>query len=281
MIEIGKKQSLKIINFTSHGAFLDGKTGKMIDNILLPSKEIPDGAKEGDVVEVFIYRDSQDRLIATTREPIGKVGELVYLKVLEITDIGAFLDWGLEKDLFLPFAEQKFKVQVGRSYLVAIYVDKSGRLSATTDIDKYLENTSPYEKVDRVKGTVYRVDSEMGAFVAVDNKYKGLIHKSEYFHEIRNGDQIEARIVKIREDGKLDLSTRSEAYKQMHTDAEQILQRLQGGNGFLPLNDKSKPETIKNKLNMSKASFKRAIGALLKEDKIEQTDNGIKLKEEI
>ena len=281
MVEIGKKQSLKIVNFTSHGAYLDGGTDKVMDNILLPGKETPEAANEGDILEVFVYRDSEDRLIATTKDPLGQVGELAYLKVLETTDIGAFLDWGLEKDLFLPFAEQKFKVQAGRSYLVAIYVDKSGRISATTDIDKYLENTNPYEKVDRVKGTVYRVDKEMGAFVAVDNKYKGLIHKSEYFHEIRNGDQIEARIIKIREDGKLDLSTRDIAYKQMHTDADIILERLKGGNGFLPLNDKSKPETIKYKLNMSKASFKRAIGALLKEGKVEQTDDGIRLKEEL
>jgi len=280
MIEIGKRQNLRIVNFTPHGAYLDGGTNNPTDNVLLPGKEIPEEAKEGDMADVFIYRDSKDRLIATTRKPYAQVGELAYLKVVETTTIGAFLDWGLEKDLFLPFGEQKYKVQTGRSYLVAIYVDKSGRLSATTDIEKYLENCSPYSKIDRVKGTVYNVNKEIGAFVAVDNKYRGLIHKNEYYHEIRNGDQIEARIIKIREDGKLDLSPRKISHKQMHVDVEQILEKLKANDGFLPLNDNSKPETIKYQLNISKASFKRAVGALLKESKIEQTDEGIRLKGE-
>jgi len=279
MVEIGKLQKLEIVNFTPHGVYLDGGTGNQTDNILLPSKEVPEEVKEGNLLEVFIYRDSNDRLIATTRKPYAQVGELAYLKVVDTTPIGAFLDWGLEKDLLLPFSEQKYSVQVGRSYLVEVYVDKSGRLSATTHIDRFLEDRGPYTKTDRVKGTVYKVDKELGAFVAVDNKYKGLIHKSEYFHDIRNGDQIEARIIKIRDDGRLDLSTRQISYKQMHRDAEEILEKCNKNNGFLPLNDKSSPETIKYQLSMSKASFKRAVGTLLKEGKIEQTENGIKVKE--
>lgn len=278
MIELGKIQNLKVVNFTPHGAYLDGGTKNSTDNILLPGKEVPEGTKEGDMLEVFIYRDSKDRLIATTKKPYAQVGELAYLKVVDTTSIGAFLDWGLEKDLLLPFAEQKYKVQAGRSYLVKIYVDKSNRLSATTDIEGDLENRSPYTKIDRVKGTVYKVDKDIGAFVAVDNKYKGLIHKNEYFHDIRNGDQIEARIVKVKEDGRLDLSTRKISYKQMTTDGEKILEKCKQNDGFLPLNDKSSPETIKYQLNMSKAAFKRAIGGLMKEDKIEQRENGIVLK---
>ncbi len=278
MIELGKTQKLKVVNFTPHGIYLDGDTGDQSDNILLPGKEIPEGINEGDMLEVFIYRDSKDRLIATTKKPYAQVGELAYLEVVDTTPIGAFLDWGLEKDLLLPFAEQKYKVQVGRSYLVKVYVDKSDRLSATTDIEKDLEYVSPYTKVDRVKGTVYKIDKEIGAFVAVDNKYKGLIHKNEYFNDIRNGDQIEARIIKIKEDGRLDLSTRMISYKQMHTDADKILEKCTANNGFLPLNDKSSPETIKYQLNMSKAAFKRAIGGLMKESKIEQVEDGIKLK---
>ena len=278
MIEIGKYQKLKIVNFTPHGVYLDAGTGNPTDNVLLPGKEIPEDSKEGDTLEVFIYRDSKDRLIATRRKPYVQVGELAYLKVVQTTDIGAFLDWGLEKDLFLPFAEQKYKVQVGRSYLVAVYVDKSGRLSASTDIDKYLENKSPYSKADRVKGTVYKIDKEIGAFVAVDNKYKGLIHKNEYFSDIRNGDQIEARIVKIREDGKLDLSPRRISYKQMHVDAEQLLKKIMENNGSIALNDNSSPASIKYHLNISKAAFKRAVGTLLKEGKVEQTEEGLKLK---
>lgn len=278
MIQIGRFQKLEIANIATMGAYLDGGTGNTNDNILLPNNQLPKDAKEGDVLDVFIYRDSKDRLIATMKQPYGQVGCLAYLKVVETTNIGAFLDWGLEKDLFLPFAEQKYKVQVGRSYLVGIYLDKSERISATTDVDPYLKTHGPYEKIDRVNGTVYRVDEEMGAFVAIDNRYKGLIHKSEYFQEIKNGDQVNCRIIKIREDGKLDLSTRKIAHKQMYDDAEIILNEIEKGEGFLPLNDKSSPGTIKYKLNMSKSAFKRGVGKLLKENIIEQTEDGIKLK---
>lgn len=279
MIKVGRLQTLKIANTAPHGVYLDGGTGSTKDNVLLPKKEVPQEAAVGDELEVFIYRDSEDRLIATTRIPRAQEGELAYLKVVQTTDIGAFLDWGLEKDLFLPFGEQRYKVQAGRSYLVAVYVDKSGRLSATTDIDRYLENHGPYEAKQKVKGTVYRISSELGAFVAVDNKYRGLIHRSEYFHDIRNGDQVEARVVKVREDGKLDLSARDEAYKQMHTDADKILEELNKNDGFIPMNDNSDPSAIKYRLNMSKAAFKRAVGRLLKENKVEQTEKGLKLKE--
>jgi len=275
MVEIGKFQILKITNFTSFGAYLDACTGVRHDNILLPIKQLPEDSKEGDELEVFIYRDSQERLIATLKKPLAQLGELAYLKVSAKTAIGAFLDIGLERGLFLPFHEQKFPIQVGQGYLVKVYLDKSQRLSATTEIYEYLSAESPYQKNDRVVGTIYTVNPDMGAFVAVDNKYMGLIPVNEYFSELREGDQVEARIIRVREDGKLDLSTRDLSYIQMDKDTLKILQGIKNHEGFLALHDKSSPLEIQSRLQMSKAAFKRALGKLLKENKVIQRDGGL------
>jgi len=276
MIEIGTFYKLKIANFTAFGAYLDAGTGVRHDNILLPIKQLPEGAKEGDELEVFIYRDSEERLIATTRKPLAKLGDLAYLKVNAKTKIGAFLDWGLERGLFLPFKEQKYPIEVGKSYLVKVYLDKSQRLSATTEIYEYLTASTPYQKNDKVAGTVYSVNPEIGAFIAVDNKYMGLIPLNEYFTELKVGDQIEARVIRVREDGKLDLSPRELTHIQMETDTVKILQGIKDHDGFLALNDKSSPIEIQSRLNMSKAAFKRAVGKLLKENKVIQTEGGLK-----
>lgn len=231
------------------------------------------------MVDIGKKQNSHNNMIASVKEPLAQVGDLAYLEVVSITNIGAFLDMGIEKDLFLPFKEQRFNLVEGKKYLVAVYVDKSGRLSATTDIYKYLSEDSSYKKGDWVKGTVYMIDENIGVFVAVDNKYKGLIPKDEYFNKIDNGDIIEARVIRVREDGKLDLSPRKMAYQQMESDAEMILEILKKKNGFLNLNDKSEPSKIKEQLNISKSSFKRAVGKLLKENKITKKENGIVLKE--
>lgn len=276
MIEIGKIQTLKIANFTSFGAYLDAGTGVRHDNILLPIKQLPEDAKEGDELEVFIYRDSEERLIATRKKPLAQLGELAYLKVTAKTQIGAFLDIGLERGLFLPFHEQKFPIQMGKGYLVKVYLDKSQRLSATTEIYEYLKADTPYQKNDKVTGTVYSINPEIGAFVAVDNKYMGLIPVNEYFSELHEGDQIEARVIRVREDGKLDLSPRELSYMQMDKDTLKILQGIKDHEGFLALNDKSSPVEIESRLHMSKAAFKRALGKLLKENKVTQTDGGLR-----
>ena len=276
MIEIGKFKNLKITNFTSFGAYLDAGTGIRHDNILLPIKQLPEDSKEGDELEVFVYRDSQERLIATRKKPLAQLGELAYLKVTAKTKIGAFLDIGLERGLFLPFQEQKFPIQVGKGYLVKVYLDKSQRLSATTEIYEYLSAESPYQKNDKVVGTVYSVNLDIGAFIAVDNKYMGLIPVNEYFNELREGDQLEARVIRVREDGKLDLSSRELSYIQIDNDALKILQGIKNYEGFLALNDKSSPIEIKSRLQMSKAAFKRALGKLLKENKVMQTDGGLR-----
>ena len=276
MIEIGKFQNLKITNFTSFGAYLDAGTGVRHDNILLPIKQLPEDSKEGDELEVFVYRDSEERLIATLKKPLAQLGELAYLKVTAKTQIGAFLDIGLERGLFLPFHEQKFPIQVGKGYLVKVYLDKSQRLSATTEIYEYLSAESPYLKNAKVAGTVYSVNPEIGAFVAVDNKYMGLIPVNEYFSELREGDQVEARVIRVREDGKLDLSPRELSYIQMDNDTLKILQGIKNHEGFLALNDKSSPLEIQSRLHLSKAAFKRALGKLLKENKVMQMEGGLK-----
>ncbi|EDS77632.1 CvfB family protein [Clostridium massiliodielmoense] len=278
MIEIGKIQSLKVSNIANIGAYLDAATGEQNDNILLPNNQLPESIEEGDEVEVFVYRDSEDRLIATRKTPLIQVGELAVLKVKDTTRIGAFVDIGLERDVLLPFKEQKYKVLPGKEYLVGMYIDKSGRLTATTYVSKFLSSDSPYKKEEWVKGTIYSINKEIGALVAVDNKYKGLIPRSEVYNELKIGDTVECRIIRVRDDGKLDLGTREVAYKQMDSDSEMILEKLKKYDGFMSLNDKSNPEEIKERLKISKAAFKRAIGRLLKEEKIVQTEKGIKLK---
>ncbi|AYF54421.1 RNA-binding protein [Clostridium sp. K25] len=278
MVEIGKIQKLKVANIAKIGVYLDAGTEEQGDNILLPNNQLPDDVKEGDELEVFVYRDSEDRLIATRKTPLVQAGEIAVLKVKETTSIGAFLDIGLERDVLLPFKEQKYRVISGKKYLVAIYIDKSDRLTATTYISKFLSSESPYKRDEWVKGIVYSINNEIGALVAVDNKYKGLIPKSELYKEINVGDEVECRVARVRDDGKLDLGTREVAYKQMDSDVEMLLNKLEKYDGFIPLNDKSKPEEIKDRLKISKAAFKRAVGRLLKEDKIIQTEKGIKLK---
>lgn len=278
MIEIGKIQTLKVSNIAKIGAYLDAGTGEQNDNILLPNNQLPESIEEGDEVEVFVYRDSEDRLIATRKTPLVQAGELAILEVKDTTRIGAFLDIGLERDVLLPFKEQKYKVLPGKKYLVGLYIDKSGRLTATTYVSKFLSSDSPYKKGEWVKGTIYSINKEIGALVAVDNKYKGLIPRSEVYKELKVGDSVECRIIRVRDDGKLDLGTREVAYKQMDSDSEMILEKLKKYDGFMSLNDKSNPEEIKERLKISKAAFKRAIGRLLKEEKIVQTEKGIKLK---
>ncbi|WP_088185808.1 S1-like domain-containing RNA-binding protein [Desulfosporosinus sp. FKA] len=278
MLEIGKYYQLKINNFTSFGAYLDAGTGERKDNILLPLKQVPEGAKEGDVLEVFIYRDSEERMIATRQKPYAQLGDLAYLRVSARTKIGAFLDIGLERGLLLPFHEQKFSVQVDKYYLVKVYLDKSQRLCATTEIYEYLTADSPYQKNDKVTGTVYRINLPIGIFVAVDNKYCGLIPSSECYTDIKEGDQVEGRVIRVRDDGKLDLSLRDLSYLQLDKDGMKILEQIRQGDGFLPLHDKSSPLEIESRLQMSKAAFKRAVGRLLKENKVVKSEHGLKEK---
>lgn len=280
MIKLGEIQKLQVMKLSEMGAYLNAIDQPNKDGVLLPKNQIDRDLNIGDEVEVFVYKDSKDRLIATTKEPKITIGELAKLKVVEITKIGAFLDWGLEKDLLLPFSEQTKRLQKGKGYLVGLYVDKSERLCATMKINKLLSCDAPYQVNDRVQGTIYSLNKEIGAFVAVDNKYHGLIPKHELYGEFKQGDKIEGRVIKVKEDGKLDLSLRDKGYKHIEEDAELILSRLQSNNGFLSLNDYSSPESIKQELNISKNAFKKAVGKLLKEGRIVLKEDGIqKVKE--
>ena len=276
MIELGKVQTLEIVKFTDFGAYLsESKSSE--EKVLLPIKQVPKGADIGSGVEVFVYRDSKDRLISTVNMPYLTLGKVAKLKVNDVTSIGAFLDWGLEKDLFLSFKEQTTRVRPGQSYMVALYVDKSNRLAATMNVYKYLENGKGYEKDQVVKGTVYEINEKFGVFVAVDDKYQGLIHKNEVHTKLSIGDVVEARITDVREDGKVNLSLNKKAYMQMDEDGEKILNVIEEFDGVLPFNDKASPEVIEREFGMSKASFKRAVGRLYKERKIEIGEKSIRI----
>lgn len=235
------------------------------EKVLLPRKEVPENVQPGDEIEVFLYRDSKDRMIATVRQPKLSLGEVAVLRVKENGKIGAFLDWGLEKDLLLPFREQVRKVCPGEECLVALYLDKSKRLCATMKVYHYLRTDSPYEKDQKVTGTLYEISDNFGAFVAVDNCYSALIPKKEPLGNARVGDTVEARVTEVLKDGKLSLSLREKAYIQMNDDAQKLLKLLEEQGGELPVGDKSSPEKIKELTGMSKNEFKRAAGNLYKQ----------------
>ena len=235
------------------------------EKVLLPRKEVPENVQPGDEIEVFLYRDSKDRIIATVRQPKLSLGEVAVLRVKENGKIGAFLDWGLEKDLLLPFREQVRKVCPGEECLVALYLDKSKRLCATMKVYHYLRTDSPYEKDQKVTGTLYEISDNFGAFVAVDNCYSALIPKKEPLGNARVGDTVEARVTEVLKDGKLSLSLREKAYIQMNDDAQKLLKLLEEQGGELPVGDKSSPEKIKELTGMSKNEFKRAAGNLYKQ----------------
>lgn len=277
MIKLGEIQRLKVVSLAPVGVYLNVDENSRQNNILLPRNQVPDDISLGDNIEVFVYRDSEDRLIATTKRPKLLLNEFELLEVVSISRIGAFLDWGLEKDLFLPFKEQTCKINEGEKYLVSLYIDKSDRLCATMDIYNLLLDKSPYKINDTITGIIYDIKDDMGAFVAVDKKYHGLIPTNELFKKHKVGDSINGRVTKVREDGKLYISTRDKAYKQMDKDAEYLYDYLINNTGFISLNDKSTPEEIKSIMKMSKNAFKRAVGRLLKEGKIELTNDGIKL----
>lgn len=276
-MKLGEKQTLTVIKTVDFGVYL-AEHQEDDARVLLPAKQVPEGTKLHDKLEVFLYKDSKDRLIATTREPKLTIGSFALLKVAQITKIGAFLDWGLEKDLLLPYKEQLRKVKEGEEVLVTLYIDKSNRLCATMEgIYHLLSTDSPYQKGDTVKGRIYEFSKNFGTFVAVDDKYSALIPPFENTTTLKIGDVIEAKVTNVKEDGKLDLTIREKAYVQMNSDAEEVLKLITEYGGVLPFNDKVSPEIIKREAHMSKNAFKRAVGHLYKERLIEFTEKGIRL----
>ncbi len=286
-IRVGEQQTLTVLRETEFGIYLGPEFSD--ESVLLPKKQVPQGTKPGGKLSVFIYRDSEDRLIATTRTPMVRVHQFAYLTVRSVARAGAFLDWGLEKDLFLPYKEQERALKAGERVLVYVYLDKSGRLSSTMRVYDWLSHVTggEFEKDGEIEGIVYRVQPEIGAFTAVieesdrekqcfDRLYYGLIPKQDLFENYQAGDRIHGHVVHIRPDGKLDLAVRLKAHQQLVQDGETILQKMEEFGGSLPFGEKASPEIIRRELHMSKSGFKRALGHLLKEGRIVTGDSEIR-----
>ena len=275
-MRLGEYQELIVKKIVDFGVYLveheEDET-----RVLLPEKQVLEGTKVGDKIRVFLYKDSKDRLIATTNKPALTLGGLAVLRVAEVGKIGAFLDWGLEKDLFLPYKEMTAKVQPEDEVLVTLYIDKSQRLCASMKkLYDLLSTDAPYHKGDVVTGRVYEFSDNFGTFVAVDDKYSAMIPSHEDTSKLRIGDEIEARVVNVKPDGKLDITMRERAYLQMDADAEKVMGVIEEFAGVLPFTDKSSPEVIKRETGLSKSAFKRAVGRLYKERRIEINEKSIR-----
>lgn len=267
MLKIGEKQVLRIDKQVPFGVYLTSDIPN--ERVLLPRSQVPENAAIGDELEVFLYKDSEDRLIATRKEPKLTLHQVGYLTVIQVSRIGAFLDWGLDKDLLLPYHEQpRERVKEGQTVLVAVYIDKSERLCATMNVYPWLRTDSPYQTGDQVTGVVYETSRNFGAFVAVDSIYSALIPRRELFRDLKAGDVVQARVTGVKPDGKLDLSIREKGILQIDADAETILNMLRERDGVLPFTDKASPELIREETHMSKNEFKRAVGHLLRENRI-------------
>ena len=275
-MRLGEYQELEYIKKVDFGIYL-AESQRAEERVLLPAKQVPQGLKLGDKIKVFLYKDSRDRLIATTNDPKLSMGQIRPLEVKECGKIGAFLDWGLEKDLFLPYKEMTMKVQAGDEVLVTLYIDKSSRLCASMrGLYDLLSKESPYKKDDIVSGRVYEFSDNFGCFVAVDDKYSARIPRHEDTGFLRVGDVIEAKVTDVKPDGKLDLTLREKAYIQMDSDSEKIMELLDSYAGVLPFSEKASPEVIKRETGLSKNAFKRAVGHLYKERKIDLSGGKIR-----
>lgn len=272
-MKLGEIQKLKIEKKVEFGVYLsDGQ-----ERVLLPKKQVPEGAANGDEVSVFVYKDSKDRLIATTNTPKLQLGQFGVLTVSQLNKVGAFLDWGLEKDLFLPFKEMTRQPSEGDEILVRVYIDKSERLCASMKgIYELLSKKPPYQVGDEVEARIYEFGHDFGTFVALEDKYSAMIPRHEDVSKYRIGDVIMVRVTGIKEDGKCDVTIRDKAYVQMEDDAEALLQLIDSYAGVLPFSEKASPEVIKRETGLSKAAFKRAVGRLYKERKITLTDGKIR-----
>lgn len=278
LVNIGDFNKLKVVRKADFGYYLGTGMGKSSQDILLPNKNALNNEFDiDDEVEAFIYRDSSDRLVATLKKPLAKVGDIAYLKVVSTTNIGSFVDFGLEKDILVPMREKLYNLEKGNSYLFYIYLDKTGRLAATTNIDKNLEVTDQYKVGDIVKGTVYGFQTNKSVMVAVDNKYKAVILNNEYFTELQPGEVLELNVIKIYPEGKLGLSPRKAANVERVELQDVILEHLKNNNGFMPYNDKTSPEEIYKAFHVSKNNFKNALGGLMKRKLVTQNEKGTSL----
>ncbi len=272
--KVGRYNQLPILEFSPHGAYLDGGDKK----ILMPQKYVAENLVEGDLVEVFVYYDQNDRLVATTEQPLAEVGQFAVLKVAWTNRYGAFLDWGLTKDLFVPFKEQGRKMEKGKSYLVYIYIDdKTGRLVASSKLDKFLKlETHEYHKGQTVNIIVWK-QTEMGYKVIVDGTYVGLVYNNEIFQVLHIGEQLNAVIKNVRPDGKLDVALQTDGILHADDFSERLLTMLKSSDGFLPVGDKTSPDEIYKLFSVSKKTFKKAVGILYKKKILSIDSDGIRL----
>lgn len=274
-MKIGKENELTVARIVDFGVYLADEKG---NEVLLPSRYITDPPVVGDKMNLFVYTDSEDRPVATTEHPFAQVGEFAFLDVVAVNRIGAFLDWGLMKDLLCPFREQKVKMNVGMQYLVYLYLDDaSQRVVCSAKIEKFLGNTPPeYKRGQKVKALVYK-HTELGYLCIVDNLHQGMVYESSLYAPLEIGSEVEAHVAKVRRDGKIDLVAGAAAMERSSAVAEKLLRMLEQNSGFVPLTDKSSPEAISLALHCSKKDFKKAVGHLLKQGKIRVEDSGVSL----
>ena len=275
MFEVGKYNTLRIVKELSFGVYLDGGDGK---EILLPMRYVPKGAKVGDEVEVFIYHDNEGRLIATTARPLATVGEFKFMEVKSVNSTGAFLEWGIMKDLLVPFKEQKMPMREGRWYLVYVRIDHvTGRIVASARIDKYLDNVVPEYEPNQEVRLLVADETEIGYKVIINNLHRGLLYYNEVFRRLERGEEIKGYIKGVREDEKIDVSLTPLGYRKIEGLAGIILESLKSQGGFLAVHDKSDPDVIRSLFQCSKKSFKQAVGSLYKQHLITLEDGGIRL----
>lgn len=274
MIRIGEMNALTVVRDTSAGMFLgDPISG---DVVLLPGKFIPDGLNLDDILEVFIYKDSEDRLVATTQTPLIKLDSFACLEVKAVNNIGAFMDWGLDKDLLVPFKEQKVKMNVGEKHVVFLYIDvKTERLAASSKLSKYYFSAMPNFHINEEVGVLIVADTKLGYEVVVNNGYRGLIYHNEIFQDIHIGDTLVGYVKKVRGNNEIDISLQKNGFENVLSLHDIILKKLEENKGFLPLSDVSTPEEILKKLHMSKKTFKKTIGMLYKQRLIRIAPEGI------
>jgi predicted RNA-binding protein (virulence factor B family) len=275
MVEIGKLNTLKIVKRVDFGLYLDGEES---GEILLPLRYVPENAEVDELIEVFIYLDSEDRIIATTIKPLAMVDEFVYLKVVSVNSVGAFLDWGLMKDLLVPFREQQQTMEEGKSYVVFVYLDKdSRRIVASAKLDKFLDNVPPVYKTGEEVDLLIVSQTDLGYNAIVNNTHWGILYKNEVFQNLPKGKKMKGYIKKVREDDKIDLTSEKPGYERIDGVSAMILNKLVENNGFLNLSDKTDPEYIYLRLGISKKAFKMGIGALYKARKVRIAEEGIYL----
>ena len=276
--KLGTFQALEVLRLVDFGAYLDGQE---LGDILLPKRYMPEGCKPGDFLEVFIYLDSEDRVIATNEEPLASAGEFAFLKVVSVNQVGAFLDWGLPKDLLVPFSEQKTKMQEGNWYVVYVYVDdESRRMVATSKLDKYLDNVPPEYYPGQEVHLMVQSKTDIGYKVIVNNLHWGMLYQNEVFRTLQQGEQLTGYIKQVREDEKIDVSLQKPGIESAMELSDRIISMLKQEGGFLAVTDKSSPDAIYSLFGESKKNYKRAVGMLYKKRLITLEPNGIRLNEQ-